>query len=306
MTTPTRFVDWSCAVLARVPSVTLAALFVRLGIFVYPFFWRRDFRFRADVIATVLHESLEQAGVIAISSYAAQLRFWVDTTLMAFGGQRFVEQRLNQFRCADRSVIALIRETTKPVVLIGLHMGSYLAGAVKLAECIGNKKALATFSLGGRGELESRAYAHVRTFVEKFEVIPVDDRAFVRARTLLRQGTVVGTFLDLPDEYGRTQSCEMLGWTANLLRAPLLLAATTGSLVVALVTFCDANGIDNLVLCAPEDASPRANETLAARIERVGEYASRSLGGYIRRTPGNWLQWPIAQSIFVRPVGPQH
>ncbi len=288
------------SVLKRLPFPAVAHATEAIGMLLYATIWRRVRRAVAFGVEMALRESRERAGEISSLSYRANLKFWADYALLAYGSDGDADRRLRKIDVPDRSVFAYLRSVDRPVLIVGLHMGNYLSGFAKVLEVMDTDRPFLTFRQLEHSEMEDRAYRHFRRRVSDFQVLRHTGRSALKALSHLRRGGMVATFVDLPRSFGPTQRVSLFGHPVELVVGPAFLALAARCIVAPVFLGLDEAGREVLICEPPFEAVQHDGETRDEALERIMERLARFVERSVRRHPEQWLMWSLLGRYVVR------
>lgn len=254
------------------------------------------------LIADFLSESEERARGIALDTFSAGTRFWCDYALLAYGDPDATRQRLSAINYDHAGIDIFFRTLKGPIVILGIHMGSFMSAGAKLAELLGPERDAALFRRLEETDMERRAFRHLSQYTGRFTVLRHSDRSSaVKALSTLRRGGALLTPIDLPPHFGVSTQVNLFGHRLHLSSGPVRLAVVTSATLVICALFRTSKGHETLHFRAPLSCAPLPGETRSEAVERLMKLIAAELGKYIRAQPGEWLMWRLLPAYFPKP-----
>ncbi len=271
----------------------------RLGLLLYRTLWRADLGRMTRQIVDFLSESEERAQEIALDAFSADTRFWCDYALLAYGNPIATRQRLSSIKCDHAGIDIFFRDLKGPVVILGVHMGSFMSAGVKLAGLLGPELSLALLRRLDESDMERLAFRHMAKHTGSFTVLRHRERSSaVKVLSILRRGGALLTPIDLPPHFGVSTQADLFGHRVHFSSGPVKLAVATSATLVMCALFRTEKGCETLHFRVPLSCAPLPGETRGEAVERLMKIVAAEVEKYIRAQPGEWLMWRLLPAYF--------
>ncbi len=264
---------------------------------------QREYRaLAAELMRAVLGESRRHAATLARRHLDFRQQALAHWRRFAEAPDRDLRRLLKAIRFDEEAAFrALARHESRPFVFVSIHMGNYLGGYHRIAACLPRERRICVLRRLHGSELESRAFARYEALGLRLAVLRQAKRPAREALSALRRGDHLVTFCDLPARFGPVTAVRFLGHLAALVRGPAELAAAAGALVVPLVNHVDAAGIHRLEVCSPMETGRAPATSRPGEVGVLAQSMARLAGGWIRRQPAQWTNWPLVPEMLASP-----
>jgi lauroyl/myristoyl acyltransferase len=198
------------------------------------------------------------------------------------------------------SAYQALADTRRPLVLLTIHQGDYLAGLLSVLAHIPIERNIHIIKYAEWSKKEERAYQHFRRFGHELVVHRLSERPAKRIVRALKRQAVLLTFVDVPRSFGATTPVQMFGLPFQLTSGPLLLARLAGARILPLFSaYSDSNQplVESGELLRTADF---ANPTKRAPLTQLAQQLADQLEANLRRHGTQWEMWPVLADLLDR------
>lgn len=246
-----------------------------------------------SAVAFLLKESSEGAKGIAAEfrrSIANTRAVW---ELIGTESVAATQARLDAIDAPDaRKFGYFMSHEGRGMVLLTIHLGSYLPGIFRLLQELGERKVfIVRRTQTGTSEFEAGVFGKLQSLGVDFEVVRLGGKGVWRLVKGLKQGGVAVMPFDLPREWGPTVSVEVLNTRMDWVRGPYEIGARSSALLVPFLCV-HHDVVDSLLIgrIVPlEQSAHRNREYVLSVAQQCADGASAA----IRAFPGQWHHWTL-------------
>lgn len=193
-----------------------------------------------------------------------------------------------------------LADADKPLVMLTLHQGDYLAGLLAVLKLIPLEREIHIIKLAEWTKIEEDAYQHFRQFGHTLVIHRLSERPAKRIVRALKQRAILVTFVDVPREFGATVAVNMFDLPFHLTSGPLAMARLAGAQVLPLFSNYTAN--HERVVTAGPIIAPLTRDQSGAKAKRSVQSMAQSLANQIeanlRRHGEQWEMWPVIPNLL--------
>lgn len=244
----------------------------------------------------------------ALRVYRASLRTFVRFNLqylfLCRSSSAAVRARMAAIEVRGQEHLTPFLTDGRPVLLITMHMGEFQLGFLKLAASLRSKRNIFAFKISERNADEDALFAAFARESQHIEPLRAGQDGGRRAYLELRKGNVVMMTVDLEVHVTSRSTVEFFGRPCQMQNGPATLALLTGAVIVPIINYTDAAGVDTVRVETPLDTKAQfTGEPPRAIIDRLTQQIATLMQTWIAIDPTQVHAWSaIAETIHHRPA----
>ncbi len=292
------FLDGCIAVF---PRTFVKKLFCFLGGFLCKTGYRKLWNYNTEIVQKTLILNRKKAMGIAYNSFLNQYDFLVDYNIMAMKSLNEVRRLSEKVSVQDREKIKSILDCGRPIIIVSIHMDSFLLGLFRVCDIIQNKRPITAIKFSNSSQKEDFAYSKFAQIGVPIKVLRLTDKPGIESLRDLRNGNILFVFCDIYSNWAKTVSISFFGRKTQFISGPAELAIASKALILPLFVYKDRTSKqENHILQIEDVIDPLdfKNASFSEKTLCISQAIGVYVENWVRKHPDQWQMWSILPGMW--------
>ncbi|WP_426103511.1 lysophospholipid acyltransferase family protein [Massilia sp. TSP1-1-2] len=257
----------------------------------------------AAAISRSLQVTMNQAAGIFRSSLRRFARFNIDYFLLCRKGVEHMLAQAQDVELIGAEQLAPFVDSTRPVIIVTMHMGNFQMGFLKLVSAIRTRRKISVFKVSGADRNEEVLLAAFGRCGHDISILRATEDGGRQAFMELRRGNVVAMTVDIEVHVTTREEVVFFGHPCQMQSGPAQLAVMTRAVIIPVITYDAADGRQMVRVEQPlYSEAAYEGESNRQAVHRLTQNIASLLESWIRIDPRQVMFWSgLAETIWHRP-----
>jgi lauroyl/myristoyl acyltransferase len=272
-----------------------------LGLFLYTTVLRGFSKYEIKTIKEALLTTDQDASRISQEGFLNKGVFFVDYQYFSIKPIEEVRALIQTVTVEGELEFKRLLETGRPLILISIHLDSFLIGTLKLCEFSPSNRNICIVKFMQERKKEKRAYSKFIQMGAQIRVLRLSEKPAIEIFKTLRNGHMLLILCDVDPGLGKTSQINFFGKSAKFPCGPIELAITSKAIIVPFVVFRDKNSDQEshiLKLDSAIDPLKIVEGSFEEKTQLLTQSLATTIESWITQHPEQWQTWAVLQKYW--------
>lgn len=287
--------------IAIFPRTFVKKVFCFLGGFLCKTVYRKLWNYNTETVQKILILNPKQASKIAYNSFLNQYNFLVDYNIMAMKSLNEARLLSEKVFVQDREKIKSILDCGRPIIIVSIHMDSFLLGLFRVCDIFQSKRPITAIKFSEFSQKEDLAYSKFMQIGVPIKVLRLTDKPGIESLKDLRNGNILFIFCDIYANWVKTVSISFFGRKAQFISGPAELAIASKALILPLFVYKDSTSKQESHILQIEDVIDPLdfeNTSFSEKTLSISQAIGAYVENWVKKHPDQWQMWSVLPSML--------
>ena len=272
-----------------------------LGSMLYVGVLRRLRKHESGAIQDALGVPKIEANKIALHGFLNTCTFLVDYQFLAIKSDQKVFELIKTVEIEGLDNLQESLNSNRPLVLISIHMDSFLIGLLRLCEFTPKNRPITVIKLQPIRKKEIEAYKKFNRLGAALSVLRLRDKPALETLKELRNGNIVLVLCDVDPQLGKTVDVSFLEKPSQFSSGPIELAIAAKAIMMPFVVIRDTKSpYEKHILKMEKPIDPLAFSTpqFSEKTRQMTQELASTVESWITASPNQWQTWGVLPAMW--------